>query len=165
MNSEISADLATADLDGVAGMKPGTLLFLSFAELVALVVLFIGWQWEWRWLSHDHFPAVIGGVFPILVPWAAAVGGATITLQGMVSHWDKSGNPDLSISNPDRLKWNAWYLMRLPLGMVFGTVGALIAVLIAGLIGTTSDGGIAVSWISSRAKPSRRQRQTVIQSP
>jgi hypothetical protein len=130
---------------GIAALPPGFFLLVNFVELVLLVLLFVGWQWEWRWLGHDRLPAVLWGVFPIVVPWAAAWGGWLISVKGVVGHWKQSSSPNLRTRQAQRLSWNAWYLVRVPMGIVLGTVGALLAVVFAGLVGTGADGRIDTS--------------------
>jgi hypothetical protein len=125
---------------GIAALPPGFFLLVNFVELALLVLLFMGWQWEWRGFGHDRLPAVLWGVFPIVVPWAAAWGGWLISVKGVVGYWRRSNSHNADIRNRQRLQWNAWYLVRLPMGIVLGTVGALLAVVFAGVVSTGDDG-------------------------
>ena len=129
----------------IASLPAGFFLALIIIEMALLVLLFVGWQWEWPGLGHDRLPAVLGGVFPIVVPWAAGLGGVLISLKGLVGHWNLSNSPDPAIRSRQRLRWNAWSLVRVPMGILLGTVGALLAVVFAGLVGTTDNGELDLS--------------------
>jgi hypothetical protein len=59
-------------------------------------------------------------------------------------HWGKWGSSGSPVTR-QALRWNGWYLIRLPIGAAFGTVAALIVVLLLGSVGGTADGGVDVS--------------------
>lgn len=88
---------------------------------VLLIGFALSWQFHWLWV--DRLPGLIGGVIPLAVPWAGAAGGVAISLVGVCRHghdWDR--------------RWNYWHLFRGLLGMLFGTLGVLIAVLVIGSV-------------------------------
>lgn len=132
--------------DRVVSLRPGqilSILLTEFGVLVFLLLCYIA-----GWLRVDRLPAVVAGVMPLIVPWGGALGGVCIGIVGVTAHWSRWGN---SPNPPSRqaLRWNGWYLARLPLGAAFGTVASLIVVLILGTVGTTDDGKIDVSPIGS----------------
>ncbi len=119
---------------GLAAIKPGvilTLLLLEFALLIALMLVYLDGL-----LPAAMFPALIGGIVPIAVPWGGALGGVCIALVGVTSHWSEYHEEN----SRQGVTWNAWYLVRLPLGAALGTVAALIIVLIVGTVGVTPAG-------------------------
>jgi hypothetical protein len=129
-------------LSGVAALPPGFILTVNILILAVLLMLAVAWQWEWKGFGHDKLPAVLWGVFPIVVPWAAALGGWLVSVKGVVGYWDRSNSPDPAIRDKQRLRWNAWHLIRVPMGMVLGTVGALLAVVFAGIVSTGAEGSL-----------------------
>ncbi|MGR0320366.1 hypothetical protein [Agromyces sp. ZXT2-3] len=133
---------------GIAGLRPGWILFilgLQFAVLLALLVV--------SFLDLSWFPstgAVIGGVFPWIVPWAAALGGASHAMYSVSYHWKNfRRSTPLQRRQAERQgwEWNAFYLVRVLLGCVFGTVAALIVVWVTKSIdvGLTAEQGISTS--------------------
>ena len=140
MASESEDDKGETRLKGLAGLSPGFFLAVNMVELVVLVLLAVAWQWQWRGFHHDQLPAVLWGCLPIAVPWAAAWGGWLISVKGVVGYWRKFNSPKASVRNAERLEWNAWHLVRVPTGIVLGTVGALLAVIFAGVVSTSDDG-------------------------
>lgn len=119
---------------GLAAIKPGvilTVLLLEFALLVALMLVYI-----YGLLPAKMFPALIGGIVPIAVPWGGALGGVSNALVGISSHWREY----FEENSKQGIRWHAWYLVQLPLGAALGTVAALIVVLIVGTVGTTTTG-------------------------
>lgn len=133
---------------GIAGLRPGWLLLilaLQFAILLALLIVsFLGLSW---------FPstgAVIGDVFPWIVPWAAALGGASHALYSLTSYWKNFRHSTPSQrrqAERQGWEWNAFYLVRALLGCVFGTVAALIVVWVTKSIdvGVSTEQGISTS--------------------
>jgi hypothetical protein len=132
----------------ISELRPGHILAILLLEL-ALLFTYIVFELTNFWI-FGQMPNVIGGVLPIVVPWGGAVGGVSIALVGLTSHWRNFEGPAPVDGSPRKpsfqaRKWNSWYLTRLPLGTVFGTVAAFIVVLFIGTIGVTSGGGIDVS--------------------
>lgn len=139
---------------------PGVLLGLLLVELAGLVALFVARLTEWRGFTAANLPSVYADTFPIVAPWAGAVGGVTMGLFGLAKHWSSMATlpPDLyggrgsqghrhalRRAAGDRRRWNVWYLLRLPIGMALGTVGALIVVFVAGTVATAGGGGLDVT--------------------
>jgi len=131
-------------------LSAGQLLAISVIEVALLVFLLL--CRAYHWLYVDRLPAVIGGVLPLVVPWAGALGGVSISLVGVSAHmkeWGgKLGDRNAEIDDAalgQRMKWNTWHLTRPLLGSVFGTFAALILVFVLGAIGLTDGGDIDLS--------------------
>jgi hypothetical protein len=91
--------------------------FLDVAWLLVLGLLLCMW-WRGTWVL-DEIKDPLGGVVPLIVPWAGALGGVTISLMGTAKHtrdWDDA--------------WNVWHLVRPFMGMVAGTVAYLMVVVV-----------------------------------
>lgn len=113
----------------VASRTPELWLTILLLEIAALAALL------WCSLAHvSWLPSaghVLGGVLPVIVPWAAALGGATHALWGLVFHWAKYRDDSASTQASamgQGWKWNAFYPTRIILGAIFGTVATLIVV-------------------------------------
>jgi hypothetical protein len=98
--------------------RPGIFFAVNVISMAALLVAVLVY-------SRDPEPSKLywsfsfQSVVPLWVPWAGALGGATISLVGIVKHaqnWD----PDYYL----------WHLARPLLGGVCGTIGVLIVVLL-----------------------------------
>ncbi len=126
--------------DWVSSRRPGFILSFLTLEFLALVFAVIAYYLNW-WDLH-RFPAVLGGVLPLLVPWGGALGGICNAMIGVSRHWIDF-DPDRRSYQARR--WNAWYLVQLPIGAAFGTVATLIVVLFLGSIGTTATGDIDIT--------------------
>jgi Abnormal spindle-like microcephaly-assoc'd, ASPM-SPD-2-Hydin len=113
----------------IGSLSPGALLAISLVEFGILVVLLLARAY--RWLGVDSLPNPVGGVVPLVVPWAGALGGVCICLVGIAAHYSSWGNGE---------RWNVWYLVRPALGAAFGTFAALFVVLLLGTVGVTSGG-------------------------
>lgn len=91
--------------------------------LVGLLILY------WRdWWILDDIADPVGGLMPLIVPWAGALGGVTISLMGTAKHsrdWDDT--------------WNLWHALRPFLGAVAGSVAFLIVVIVLRLAGGMED--------------------------
>ena len=110
-----------------------------------LLFLLLGWYKEWLWV--DHLPSRIGGVLPLVVPWAGALGGMAISMVGVLSHYSEWGpNVDkdkVAHNHPgfaQRLSWNAWHIGRPFVGAVFGSIAALLLVFVLRTLGVTDAG-------------------------
>lgn len=143
---------------GVHVWPPGVVMSLLVLELALLLLAFWARMRGMWFFTEQNFPSTYAQAFPLVAPWAGAVGGVTMGLFGVAKHWSTNGS--VSTEWPaelrrtaqlealrDRRAWNAWYLLRLPLGVVFGTVGALIVVFVSGTVAVTSgdDAGLDVS--------------------
>lgn len=61
----------------------------------------------------------LGGLVPLMIPWAGALGGVAISLTGAAVHtkdWDTT--------------WNIWHFLRPVLGALSGTIGFIILVVV-----------------------------------
>jgi hypothetical protein len=89
---------------------------------------------------------------PLVVPWAGALGGLSISIVGVSRNFRKWG-PKIDTSKPVRehegleqhLDWNAWHLTRPLVGTIFGTFAVLIVVFVIGTIGVAQDGSIDIT--------------------
>jgi hypothetical protein len=126
--------------DWVSSRRPGFILSFLTVEFLALITIAIAYDLGW-WDLH-RFPAVLGGVLPLLVPWGGALGGVCNAMIGVSRHW-ADFDPDRRSYQARR--WNAWYLVQLPIGAAFGTVATLIVVLFLGAIGTTTTGEVDIT--------------------
>ncbi|MEU4191768.1 hypothetical protein AB0E69_07720 [Kribbella sp. NPDC026611] len=82
-------------------------------------------SWTNDVLPHDP----VGGLVPLVVPWAGALGGTTISLTGAAKHaghW-------LS-------RMTIWHLIRPVLGAVIGTLAYLMVAIVLRTAGGISDG-------------------------
>jgi hypothetical protein len=97
---------------------------------------------------------VIGGVLPVIVPWAAALGGVTNALYGLVFHWSQYRGDTAAgqaAAADQRWRWSAFYPTRIILGAIFGTVATLIVVYVTKSVeigtGVISGAGIVVLFV------------------
>src|SRR3954462_8607766 len=100
---------------------------LDIGWLVILLALLILYWRDWWLLSELTDP--LGGLMPLIVPWAGALGGVTVSLMGTARHsrdWDG--------------QWNLWHALRPFLGAVAGTVAFLIVVIVLRLAGGMEEG-------------------------
>jgi hypothetical protein len=124
-------------------------LLIGIVEFGLLGFLLACRVYDWLWI--DRLPSIMGGVLPLIVPWAGALGGVTISLVGVARHfrsWDANVEEDAEASGPgfdQRMRWNTWHLTRPFVGAVFGTFAALILVFVLGVIGFTDDGDLDLS--------------------
>jgi hypothetical protein len=123
-------------------ITPGMLLFITTIELVVLMLLLLGRAMSW--FGMDTLPNPIGGVVPLAVPWAGALGGVSLSLVGIAAHAQR-----WSTEPGQGARWNTWYLTRPLLGAVFGSFGALIVVLVVGAIGLDQNGQPDLSTFGS----------------
>ncbi len=126
--------------DWVSSRRPGFILSFLSVEFLALVFVAIAYELDW-WDLH-RFPAVLGGVLPLLVPWGGALGGVCNAMIGVSRHWIDFDPERRSVQ---ARRWNAWYLVQFPIGAAFGTVATLIVVLFLGAIGTTATGDVDIT--------------------
>jgi hypothetical protein len=117
----------------ISKTPPGALLLYDFLVLGALTFGLLAWNFEWAWV--DKLPAIIGGVVPLAVPWAGALGGLTISMVGLSRHW--SGLED---NEATRKRWNVWYLTHPFIGAVMGSFAVLMVILFFGTLGNTTNG-------------------------
>jgi hypothetical protein len=91
---------------------------IVWIALLVLAAIACSVQPALTWLPHRSLS--FETVVPLWVPWAGALGGATISLVGVASHavtWDHS-------------RFGYWHLTRPFLGAVSGTISVLIVVLV-----------------------------------
>ncbi|HET7799325.1 MAG TPA: hypothetical protein VFL38_02825 [Humibacillus xanthopallidus] len=100
--------------------KPGAFYVYAIAWITLLCLLALGYSLETplSWLPHAQFGFT--EVLPLWVPWAGALGGATISLVGVTDHSAAWEGP----------KYAYWHLARPALGAVFGVIGVLAIVLV-----------------------------------
>lgn len=146
-NSDATAQASLME-GWVATRTPELWLAVVLVEIAALAWILYCSLTDAAWLpSAGH---VIGGVLPVIVPWAAALGGATHALYSLVFHWSEyRGNT--AYASQQGWKWNAYYPTRVILGAVFGTVAALIVVFVTKTVelgdGAISSSGKAVLFV------------------
>jgi hypothetical protein len=124
----------------VVRLNPSALLTITLVEYILLVLLLVGYQFNW--LGLHRLPAVIGGVLPLIVPWAGALGAVCISLVAVTAHWDKWDSTSHGAHPTQAEKWNGWYLVRVPLGAGLGTIAAMMVILFLGTVTKTSNGTI-----------------------
>jgi hypothetical protein len=98
--------------------RPGIFFAVNVISMAALLVAVLIYSKNPE-PSSLYWSFSFQSVVPLWVPWAGALGGATISLVGIVKHaqdWD----PDYYL----------WHLARPLLGGVSGTIGVLIVVLL-----------------------------------
>lgn len=132
---------------GISGMGPGSILAVLLLEMLLLLLLLVADATGWGIFAK--LPANVG-VLPLLVPWGGALGGVCAGLIRLSVNWHHYKLPTANLSVRSRTsaysrKWNAWYLIRFPIGAAFGTVAALFIVFFLGTIGITSGGDIDLS--------------------
>jgi hypothetical protein len=133
----------------VTRLSPTILLLTDIVLLLTLAMLLLARFFHW--FGIDQLPSVIDGVVPLIVPWAGALGGVSISIVGLANHWTKWGATSVAketAPRPDldqRLHFNPWHLTRPWIGAIFGTFGALIVVLVTKVIGATTSGAVDVS--------------------
>ncbi|MFC0682798.1 hypothetical protein ACFFGH_33620 [Lysobacter korlensis] len=124
----------------VVSWRPGFILSILLLELVALIILFLAYLA--RGIDRAVLPLAIAGVLPIVVPWGGALGGVTKAIVGLSSYWRNFGPAGPSTQSK---RFNAWYLVRLPIGAIYGSVAALIVVLFLETVDPASDANIDTS--------------------
>jgi hypothetical protein len=125
---------------GLAKLPPGFFLSLSMLEFVVLFML--GLSQVEGWFGIDKLPTVVfGNTLPIGAAWAAAWGGWLISLTGIVAYWSRSNNARQSVRWKERLRWNAWHLVRMPMGAVIGSFGAVLVVIFTSVLTTGGPDG------------------------
>jgi len=134
----------------VVRWSAGGLLVYDVSLLIMLTVLLLGRLYDWFGL--DTLPDPIGGMVPLVVPWAGALGGLGISFVGLVRHVGDWGprveKAKRAADHPgfaQRLDWNAWHVTRPFVGAIFGSVAALAVVFIFGSVGATAEGGLDLS--------------------
>jgi len=134
----------------LARWSAGGLLLWVLVVLVVLVVLLLGRLYDWFRLGS--LPDPVGGMMPLVVPWAGALGGLGISFVGLVRHvgdWGPRIEKDKRAADhpgfAQRMDWNAWHLTRPFVGAIFGSVAALAVVFIFGSVGATAGGDLDLS--------------------
>ena len=138
------------DPRGIAAAAPGAMLSIVCFEMAALFVVLLMslYHWPTWWPTAGY---VIGGVLPVIVPWAGALGGTTHALYSLIYNWYRYRGGTL---DRDRGRvaqgwtWNVFYPTRILLGTVFGTVAVLIVVVVTKSI----DVGMDSQKISAEGK-------------
>lgn len=139
-----------SDYPVVARLSAAALLWISVGEFALLIFLLLCRAYGWLWI--DRLPGVVGGVMPLIVPWAGALGGLSISIAGVSRNFVKWG-PGVDADQPakdhpgfeQRLEWNVWHLTRPMVGAIFGTFAALAVVFVLGTIGVTNQGSVDVT--------------------
>ena len=112
----------------VRGMGPGSFAVLDVVWLAVLLFLAYVRINSWHgpvYIEHDP----VGGLIWLVVPWAGALGGVTISLVGVCRHGDSW-----------QAKWNYWHIFRPVLGAIFGVLGILVlALILGGISGIGND--------------------------
>lgn len=132
-----------------ARLSAGQLLLIGLVEFALLIFLLLCRVYGWLWI--DRLPSIMGGVLPLIVPWAGALGGVAISLVGIGRHfrsWEANADKQAEATGSgfdQRMRWNTWHLTRPFIGAVFGTFAALILVFVLGVIGFTDAGDIDLS--------------------
>jgi hypothetical protein len=100
--------------------KPGAFYVYAIGWIILLCLLALGYglTTPLSWLPHVQFGFT--EVLPLWVPWAGALGGATISLVGITDHAAAWDGP----------RYAYWHLARPCLGAVFGVIGVLAIVLV-----------------------------------
>ncbi|HEY5979964.1 MAG TPA: hypothetical protein VIT41_10045 [Microlunatus sp.] len=115
------------------------LLALLLGQLGLLMLVLLAWQVGW-WRLTTYAPGgLLQQVFPVIVPWAGAVGGATNAIRGLVANWRRyadTGGAQSARASAHRLRWNAWALLQPVLGAVYGSIAVLIVALVLGTLGS-----------------------------
>ncbi|WP_308466358.1 hypothetical protein [Rathayibacter soli] len=127
--------------DWVSRIRPSSMLIFLLGEFCVLGLLAVAYMADW-WGVRGAISSPIAGVLPVSVPWGGALGGVCTAIAGVTDHWRSFG---LQPASATSRTWNAWYLVRLPMGAAFGTIGALIVVFFLGTVGSTKSGTIDVS--------------------
>ncbi len=127
-------------------LQPNQLLALLLLQLGLLVLLFVSWHADWWNLDSLAPGGVLGGGFPVIVPWAGAVGGATNAIRGLVANWPKYAEDQPgSKCAAHRLRWNTWAFVQPVLGAVFGSIAVLIVTLLLGILGSSNTLDVSAS--------------------
>lgn len=100
-------------------------LVVDLAWLSLLLLLFcarsdawsLGFDWEDKLEARDP----LGGLVPMVIPWAGALGGATISMVGLAKHWAR-GDWDS--------RWFPWHILRPLLGAISGTIAFVILIVV-----------------------------------
>jgi hypothetical protein len=144
------SDATWAQYPLIARWSAGGLLVYDVALLTILTVLLLGRLYDWFRLGS--LPDPIGGMVPLVVPWAGALGGLGISFVGLVRHvgdWGPRIEKDKRAADhpgfAQRMDWNAWHVTRPFVGAIFGSVAALAVVFIFGSVGATAEGGLDLS--------------------
>src|SRR6476661_8101829 len=119
--------------------RPGIFFAVNVVSMSALLVAVLVYSSK-PGPSRLYWSFSFQSVVPLWVPWAGALGGATISLVGIVKHasdWD----PDYYL----------WHLARPLLGGVCGTIGVLTVVLL--IKSVTASPATPASGGSSAAVP------------
>jgi len=110
------------------------LLWIAILVLLCTFYLFAWWPFSvLEFLNKLKAVSPLGGLVPLLVPWAGALGGATISLVGTAKHagdWET--------------KWNLWHFLRPVLGAISGTVAFIIVVIVLRTAGGLQDEATSV---------------------
>lgn len=93
-------------------------VFLAWNVTVLAVLVWLLWLRQGANVIGD-IDDPIGGAFPIIVPWAGALGGATKSLMGTVRH-----------AHDWETRWNLWHVARPILGAITGSVAFVLVVVV-----------------------------------
>jgi hypothetical protein len=140
------ASTQSADDRKAKDVQPGVVVRISkqpkffagvaVAWIVVLLILVVLWWKDALILGDMKDP--VGGILPLIVPWAGALGGAAISLVGTAKHsrdWDDS--------------WNIWHAIRPVSGAVAGTVSFFIVVMVLRTAGGIDESARLTSKPSS----------------
>ncbi|GGK43895.1 hypothetical protein GCM10010124_40920 [Pilimelia terevasa] len=139
--------MASHERSWVVRLSPSALLVITFLEFAFLVALLLGYEFHW-WGLH-RLPPVAGGVVPLVVPWGGALGGVCIAFVGVTAHWGRWTSAERGTPSRQAVRWNGWYLVRVPLGAALGTVAALMVVLFLGTVAPNDDGAVDITPVGA----------------
>jgi hypothetical protein len=89
MEERSMSNASWSDYSAVARLSSAQLVLIDVAEFAFLIFLLLCRAYGWLWI--DRLPAVIGGVMPLVVPWAGALGGLSISIVGVSRNFRKWG--------------------------------------------------------------------------
>lgn len=151
-----SDDSAWKDYPRILRWSGGALLQWDLVILAIMVFLLLAWFQKW-W-DINTLPNPIGGMLPLVAPWAGALGGVAISIVGLASHFGDWGprvdKKKRAVDHPgymQRIGWNAWHVSRPFVGALFGSVAAMIVVFVFGTVGATEDGRLDPSPLGTAA--------------
>lgn len=114
--------------------SPELMLTILLLSLVLVIASAIAFSTGWAPLKRISSP--VGGVLPLAAIWAGALGGLSNAIYGLAKNWSLFYVPN----SIQATKWNAWYLVQLPLGAIFGSFAVLIVVFFVGSVAVTKEG-------------------------
>lgn len=116
---------AATSLGRVLPPTAAVVLMLNCLWLMFLILAFMVYSSKWSlglaWEDAVKGKDPIGGLVPMLAPWAGCLGGVTISIVGVAKH----------LSAKDwGSEWFGWHLARPVLGAVSGTIAFVIVIVV-----------------------------------